>query len=277
MEPDHKAILTSPGFVMSVSLLLVNDFYLKSALNNSFTGKLSDFAGLFAFTLFWLAIFPRHRRSICLTIALIFAYWKSSYSQPVLDLWNGFGLIRFSRTVDLTDLVALMVLPAAHLYPRLKLSAPVAPHWARAALVLIAVFAFTATSFRTEFDDYNNKYYYAGSKAELFKKIDDLRLTYFDEPLPEFQKDSGKLAFQLPSSICFNRISVELQVVEGDKQTEVSILKLRHDCPKEDGDRERLLAEFEKEFIERLRTGTPQTKHSKSKVEASFSPGLPVQ
>ena len=38
----RKDILTSPGFVISVSLLLVNDFFLKPALNNTFTGKLTE-------------------------------------------------------------------------------------------------------------------------------------------------------------------------------------------------------------------------------------------
>ena len=48
-------ILISPGFVISLFLLLINDFYLKPELDSSFTGKLSDFAGLFVFTLFWMA------------------------------------------------------------------------------------------------------------------------------------------------------------------------------------------------------------------------------
>lgn len=46
----RSEILASPGFLISLSLLLCNDFVLKPTFSNQFTGKLSDFAGLFAFT-----------------------------------------------------------------------------------------------------------------------------------------------------------------------------------------------------------------------------------
>ena len=264
---NRKDILTSPGFVISVSLLLINDFYLKSALNNPLTGKLSDFTGLFAFTLFWIALFPGLRRGICPALALGFTFWKSSYSQPVIDLWNSFGIIRFSRTVDLTDLIALSVLPLAYSYATRRISESTTPNWVPTSLALVAVFAFTATSYRTSYNDYDNKYHFPMSKAELFKEIDNLHLSYFDLPLPEYQKESGRLEMQIPSSMCFGSIDTHLEVIEVNNQTFVAIKELQHHCPEADGDRERLLAEFEKEFIERLRNGTPQTKHFKSKVE----------
>ena len=270
---NRKDILTSPGFVISVSLLLLNDFYLKSAVSSPFTGKLSDFAGLFAFALFWIAVFPRFRRGVCLAVGLAFTFWKSSYSQPIIDVWNSLGVIRFSRTADLTDLIALSVLPLAYGYANRKVSASVATNWVPASLALIAVFAFTATSYRTKYDDYNNKYHFPMSRAELYKKIDDLRLNYFDSPLHESQKESERLAMQIPSSMCFGSIDIDLAVVEVNNQTFVSIKQLQHHCPRSDGDREELLAEFEKEFIERLRNGTPQTKHFKSQVETpGFKP-----
>ena len=266
-------ILTSPGFVISLSLLLTNDFFLKPAVSNPLTGKLSDFAGLFAFTLFWIALFPRLRRAIPLSVAVGFTFWKSSYSQPVVDWWNALGLIYFSRTVDPTDLIALSVLPLAYSYAVQNKTARVAPNWVAASMVLVSVVAFTATSYRTKFEDYDNKYYFAGSKGELFKKIDDLHLLYFDNPLRKEQMESGELEFAIPSSMCFGSIDSDLKVVEVDMQTIVSIRKLQHHCPKGDGDRGKLLAEFEKEFIERLRNGTPQTKHYKSEVETpGFKP-----
>ena len=45
-------MLTSPGFVVGLSLLLLNDLFLKARFHNPLTGKLSDFAGLFVFPLF---------------------------------------------------------------------------------------------------------------------------------------------------------------------------------------------------------------------------------
>jgi hypothetical protein len=270
---SRRDILTSPGFVLSLFLLLINDFYLKATLSNGFTGKLSDFAGLFAFTLFWIAMFPRFRRGICLDLFLGFTFWKSSYSQPVVDLWNGLGIIRFSRTVDLTDLIALSVIPLAYSYASRRVSRTLAPNWAPTSLALIAIFAFTATSYSTQYADYGNKYYFAGSKSELFKKIDDLHLLYFDYPLRKEQMESGKLDLYIPAKMCLGSINADLEVVEADKQTIVSIRKLRNECREHDGDREKLLAEFEREFIERLKNGTPQTMHYKSDVETpGFTP-----
>jgi hypothetical protein len=274
---SRRDILTSPGFVISLSLLLVNDFYLKAALNIPFTGKLSDFAGLFAFTLFWIALFPRFRRVICLGTALSFIFWKSIYSQPFIDLWNGLEIVRFSRAVDLTDLVALSVLPLAYGYASRRMAARVAPSWVPTSLALIAVFAFTATSYRTKYEDYDNRYYFAGSKGELFKKIDDLHLLYFDYRLRKDEMESGRLDLDIPSSICFSHVWADLQVDEVGNQTVVSIKKLEHQCPKHDGDREKLLAEFEREFIERLKNGTPQTNHYKSEVETPGFKPSPAQ
>jgi hypothetical protein len=269
-RPD---LLTSPGFVISLSLLLTNDFLLKPVLANPLTGKLSDFAGLFAFTLFWIAVFPRFRRLICLGVALSFIFWKTSYSQPFIDRWNALGVVRFSRTVDLTDLIALSILPLAYGYASRKVSVTIAPKWLPASLALLAVFAFTATSYRTKYEDYGNKYYFAGSKSELFDKIDYLRLDYFDFPLDKIEKESGQLDLQIPSSRCFNYFAANLEVTEVEGQTVVAIKKLEHRCPQKEGDRETLLADFEKEFIERLKNGTPQTTHYKSKVETpGFSP-----
>lgn len=169
-------ILTSHGFLISLSLLLINDFYLKLVLNGQFTSKVSDFAGLFAFTLFWIAVFPESGRTICVLVAGAFFLWKSVYSQPVLDLWNRLDIIRISRTVDLTDLIAVPMIPFAYLYGIRERPEKRVRKWTVALIALVSIFAFTATSFRTRFD-YENKYYFQGSRVDLFNKIDDLHLT----------------------------------------------------------------------------------------------------
>lgn len=271
-------ILASPGFLISLSLLLTNDFLLKPLFNNQFTGKLSDYAGIFAFALFWIAVLPNSARSVSVFVAIFFVFWKTSYSEPVLNLWNGLGYVRFSRTIDVTDLIALPVIPLAYLYSTRKLTIrQTQPRWVLSSIALISVFAFTATSYRTKYEDYSNKYSFPGTKAELIKKIDDLHLTYFDYPLQSNGKKSEEFEMDIPSSICFNSIDARIELVEVGDQTLVSIKKLQHHCPKQVGDRERLLAEFEREFIERLKTGTPQTKHYDRKVEVTVSPLLPVQ
>lgn len=57
-------IVTSTYFLIGLSALLINDFLLKDMLGNLLTGKMSDFAGLFIFPLFWSAFFPRHKVKI---------------------------------------------------------------------------------------------------------------------------------------------------------------------------------------------------------------------
>lgn len=138
-------LLTTPAFLVALALLLVNDFALKSAFHNALTGKLSDFAGLFAFALFWMSLFPARRRLICVTVAVAFAIWKSAWSQSLIGAWNTLPLFDIGRTIDYTDLIALCVLPLAALYSEAKPRAFVSFRFAPHAVAAVAVFAFTAT------------------------------------------------------------------------------------------------------------------------------------
>ncbi len=260
MWSKSSQILTSRAFLLSLSLLLLNDFYIKPHFPGLISGKLSDVAGLFAFALFWIAMFPKFRGTVCVVIALAFILWKSSYSQPIIDALNGLQMGRISRTVDLTDLIVLPIISLAYIYGGREKQRRQVPRWTAAFMAVVAVFAFTATSYRTRFD-YQNKYYFQGSKTDLFNRIDELHLTYFDHPLRSEEKASGQLRLEIPSSICFDSITAVVEVTDETGQTIVSLKQLEHSCPESSGDQERLLREFEKEFIERLKTGTPQTKH----------------
>ena len=68
---------TSLGFILGLAILLLNDFYLKTLFGNWFTGKLSDFAGLFIFPMFWSILFPRFKNKIYFVTLIIFIYWLS--------------------------------------------------------------------------------------------------------------------------------------------------------------------------------------------------------
>lgn len=95
----------------ALAVLLVNDHVLKGRYPGIVTGKLSDVAGLFLVGALLYALRPRHYRisAACLTAA--FALWKSPAADPLIAWWNGLGGIVVGRTVDVTDLVALLVLP----------------------------------------------------------------------------------------------------------------------------------------------------------------------
>lgn len=67
-------LLRSPLLLLAVGVLLLNDLVLKAAFHNWLTGKLSDFAGLAAVTIFCCALGPRHVRKVGGAIAVLFAF-----------------------------------------------------------------------------------------------------------------------------------------------------------------------------------------------------------
>ena len=130
-----------PSYVIALFLLLLNDHVLKSAFPGFVTGKLSDFAGVFAFAAFFASVIPRRAAAICAATGALFVWWKSPLSQPVVEA------LGMSRVVDWTDLAALIVLPFAY---RFAVRKPIA--W-NPAIVCVSLFAFAATSVpRASFD-----------------------------------------------------------------------------------------------------------------------------
>ncbi|MFK7937171.1 MAG: hypothetical protein AB8G22_26890 [Saprospiraceae bacterium] len=60
----RSQIFTSLPFILALTLLLLNDFYWKATYANFWTGKISDFAGLFVFILFWSTLFPKRKTTV---------------------------------------------------------------------------------------------------------------------------------------------------------------------------------------------------------------------
>ncbi|AHM59258.1 hypothetical protein D770_04955 [Flammeovirgaceae bacterium 311] len=114
---SQSGLLTAPLFLVGLFCLLINDFILKYEFSNALTGKLSDFAGLFIFPFFFSAYKPKKAIVIYLATAIIFVFWKSPQSQGLIDAFNDFG-IELHRTVDYSDLLALIVLPLSFKYFR---------------------------------------------------------------------------------------------------------------------------------------------------------------
>lgn len=137
-------IFISAGFITALILLLLNDLVLKQAFHNALTGKISDLAGLFIFPLFITALFPGKKRMIFIITAVFFIFWKSPLAQPMIDAWNNITAFHISRTVDYSDYIALLMLPAAWYYKGTRtLPLPLL----RIPVILVALFAFCATSY----------------------------------------------------------------------------------------------------------------------------------
>lgn len=149
---EASALLTSPAFMLAVALLLLNDWVLKAALGNWVTGKLSDVAGLVAFSLFWTALLPSRRGAVFALTAVGFMLWKSPLSEAPLAAWNAQGLWPLARVVDYTDWFALAaLLPSYWLARRYGPGTSIRPprlrrRIAAVATAGIALAAFTATS-----------------------------------------------------------------------------------------------------------------------------------
>jgi hypothetical protein len=131
-------------FLVALSILFVNDHILKHAWPCWFTGKLSDFAGLFAFGWFCVALVPRWPRAALLVVSVLFVWWKSPLSQPAIDGWNALPLFRVGRVVDASDLFALLVLPWV-LMPARAIHVPW-KRWSLVAIGVCAIMLFGATT-----------------------------------------------------------------------------------------------------------------------------------
>jgi len=243
MNDRQLHLLVSPGFLGCLFVLLLNDFVLKQQIHNGLTGKLSDFAGLFIFPLFLTAFFPRLRSYIYLLVALTFIFWKSSYSQPLIEIWNNLSFFAISRTVDSGDLFALLVLPFSHAYSRI--SSRALPSRPIIYFVgIISVFAFTATSQRKETTAYNNEYQFQITKADFIQRMRQLPARKVGLGYAESD------AFEITFDNCANRATVILKEKDGQS---VIVLKEIEDRCSGGGDKQEMLQYFERVFIDKMK------------------------
>ncbi|MDX2361144.1 MAG: hypothetical protein QNK23_10075 [Crocinitomicaceae bacterium] len=174
MKQGHSHSLVSIELFAALAILVVNDWFLKSLWPGMITGKLSDFVGLFAFALFWLALFPKKKHVVVWIIAGLFVVWKSSLSQGFIEGWNGIAPFKIGRVIDYWDLTALIVIPLSlKVTPRPIIVSRIA-HW---SVFCIAAFAFGATSYERNYD-YTQTYDFDFGKDELIQRLNEL--TYED-------------------------------------------------------------------------------------------------
>lgn len=189
MQKHSSQIFTTPLFLLCLSLLICNDWIWKAQFGNEWTGKISDFAGLAVFPLFWAAFFPRFKKHTFVLTAIVFIWWKSPYCQFFIEAWNSVVFFPLARVADYTDLWALLVLPFAYHYqgeslcfrPSFSL-----PHFAAKPLTFFIVgvssFAFVATSIPPSTKQmeivYDESYLFPFSKEELQNRIFNLYQKY---------------------------------------------------------------------------------------------------
>ncbi|MBC9795080.1 hypothetical protein [Sinomicrobium weinanense] len=187
---NHLYKLANPLFILSLALLILNDWVLKSTLGNAFTGKLSDVAGLFAFAYFFSALHSKYKTPIHWITAILFIVWKTPIVEPLIGFLNGSG-IPVSRTVDYSD---YFTLPAIVLswYVFSSEKQYHLKKWAVNGLLVLAPLAFVSTSRapvtkRTYTMD--KTYYFNYSRNELIARINELQIKEMNRIKPFFSID----------------------------------------------------------------------------------------
>lgn len=195
-------------FLVSVLLLLFNDLYLKFAFHNYLTGKLSDFAGLFAFPYFFSCFFPKKIKPIYFFTGILFIFWKSEFSQPMFDLAHSFG-IGINRTIDYSDLMALFILPFSYQYWQLKPLPKTEPKSLfKSIVIVISSFSFIATSLPAHYEEVNMK-------------------SDFETTLPyDLETVKGKLRIFHDSTVPIGSFTINLEDRKTEIWTKISLRKV---------------------------------------------------
>lgn len=204
MQKKSYHLLLHPIFLLSVLLLLLNDFYLKPAYHNWFTGKLSDFSGLFAFAVFLTAVSGIQKLHIIIFVVLSFFWWKSPLSAGFILFLNQGAGIHVSRVVDYTDLWALIVVPFIYYLQPAAIAINRVNHFFIRLSAIISFFAFCATSL-----PYREFYYYPSRENEI--RFNEIFYSAMSEPeiLKRFGAD--KTGYQ-KDTVRYYRISEELDL-----------------------------------------------------------------
>lgn len=181
-------ILSSPIFLSSLVLMVLNDHVLKGEFHNFLTGKLSDFTGLFCLVILCGSMFPRNRKWAYGLVAIFFIYLKSPYSEEFVQIIDWISPFGFTRVVDLGDLMALAILPIAYHYQFLIFPRISEKHFLRISPVLpllVSCLGFIATS---PDDKFGNCYSVSGT-YEFDVSSNDLkqqmRDNYYTETEPQ--------------------------------------------------------------------------------------------
>jgi hypothetical protein len=146
MKSRPYKLLLHPLFLTGLILLLLNDFYLKYEFHNGFTGKLSDFAGIFIFAVFLFVLFPAHKKRVIVFCSVFFCWWKSPLSGPFIHFVNDRLSIPLFRTIDYSDLFSLLILPLAYRVKPPDFSSSFIRSAAIPIVSIISLFSFCATT-----------------------------------------------------------------------------------------------------------------------------------
>ncbi|AEE53124.1 hypothetical protein [Haliscomenobacter hydrossis] len=275
-EQLHK--LGHPLFLLSITILAINDWVLKTTFHNALTGKLSDFAGLFALPYFLSTFFPKRKLLIHLIIGLMFILWKSECIQAVIDLVNTWG-IALGRTVDPSDNIALVSTIISYgLFERIR-AYPLRLILYK-TIAVFSVLSFLATSFPKQtlqkFVSIDKTYRFNFSRRELISRLNMVQIKNiyvlnqysgeadFDASKNIFhwhgQKDTLAMIlddekFSAGDTITYKTSYAQIQIIGNDSTSTLKLINLYKFVPAfSDKDyREKAIKQFEKWTVKKIR------------------------
>ncbi|HJU53170.1 MAG TPA: hypothetical protein VJ715_01315, partial [Pyrinomonadaceae bacterium] len=198
-------------------------------------------------------------RAVYLLTAVLFVFWKSAYAQPLIDFCDQWLSLPVSRTVDLTDLIALSVLPASYAYGNVRrvfLPYRFVPHF----VGCVSLFAFTATTYVNRASYSGKEYAFTEYRADLVAKAmridernENFRLWAVDMP-----GENPKYSINIRTDVCSHMIAhVRIEDKTLGSVVILDEMSYDYDCPKTRENEERMLYVFERDFITALRLPEP--------------------
>ena len=201
-DASHPYVLNR-FFLFALFILMFNDFYLKTEIPSFVTGKLSDLSGLIVFVLFFTFLFgDRFKQLVFGVTVLLFCWWKSSLSTGFIENWNSvLSFYSIERVVDYSDLLCLFILVPVYFYQPKRTSFPQS-RWFVLPVLLLTVFAISATSKARDIGAYNSTRHYTLKESFKIKKVTHAELlNYLSLSNLKVEKDPDAAPPEKPSDI----------------------------------------------------------------------------
>ncbi|SFN07605.1 hypothetical protein SAMN05421594_0836 [Chryseobacterium oleae] len=111
----NRNLILNYIFISCLAILFLNDHFFKFQYTSWFTGKLSDVVGIILLPMLLTYLFPKLKQYSVFVAGFLFAFWKSPYSENLIQLYNTVSPIPLHRVVDYTDLLVLLLLPVPYI------------------------------------------------------------------------------------------------------------------------------------------------------------------
>ncbi|MBR9846974.1 MAG: hypothetical protein GYB35_13100 [Algicola sp.] len=182
----NKVYITNFVFLFGITLLFLNDQFFKFKFSNFLTGKISDICGVIIFPMLLAYIFPKLKEYSIVLSSLVFIFWKSEYSQGLIEFYNSISPIETSRVIDYTDLLALLFIPIPYyLIKNPKILSSFSFKKLNEKIILIPVFLILIS------ESPPTSYYYTYSDGNLICNKCTTTVNYSTNDLIVKLKDNG--------------------------------------------------------------------------------------